>query len=234
MNPAMREYYEKRAAEYDDWWLGAGLFEQRDRPGWYEDVSALIDVLLALPPARTLDLACGTGFLTRHLPGACTASTRARRCSRSRAARCKDDDVRGGRRAGAAAGLSSGSSRRTSTGISTTAQREASWRCPRDELVVVDSALRPDGVPEDWQERVLDDGSRTPSTSAGSPAPGSRRRSAAARCCTTARGSWPSEVRARAPERRALGALAEREVRRERLAAVPGGGEPLGHAPGRA
>src|SRR3954447_11129462 len=72
MNPAMREYYSKRAPEYDDWWLGAGRFEQRDRPGWYEDVSALIDVLLALPPARTLDLACGTGFLTRHLPGAVT------------------------------------------------------------------------------------------------------------------------------------------------------------------
>ena len=33
MNPAMREYYEQRAAEYDDWWLGTGRFEQRDRPG---------------------------------------------------------------------------------------------------------------------------------------------------------------------------------------------------------
>src|SRR5919109_5212250 len=72
MNAAMWAYYEKRAAEYDDWWLGAGLFEQRDRPGWYEDVAALIDVLRALAPARTLDLACGTGFLTRHLPGAVT------------------------------------------------------------------------------------------------------------------------------------------------------------------
>ena len=28
--------------------------------------SAAID---ALPPARTLDVACGSGFLTRHLPG---------------------------------------------------------------------------------------------------------------------------------------------------------------------
>ena len=26
--------------------------------------------------------------------------------------------------------------------------------------MIVDSALRPDGVPETWQERVLDDGSR--------------------------------------------------------------------------
>jgi hypothetical protein len=39
-------------------------------------------------------------------------------------------------------------------------QREAFLALPRDELVIVDSALRPDGVPEDWQERVLDDGSR--------------------------------------------------------------------------
>ena len=40
------------------------------------------------------------------------------------------------------------------------AQREAFLALPRDELVIVDSALRPGGVPEDWQERVLDDGSR--------------------------------------------------------------------------
>jgi ubiquinone/menaquinone biosynthesis C-methylase UbiE len=30
-------------------------------------------VLAALPPARTLDVACGTGFLTRHLRGDLTA-----------------------------------------------------------------------------------------------------------------------------------------------------------------
>ena len=41
------------------------------------------------------------------------------------------------------------------------AQREAFLALPRSaELVVVDSALRPGGVAEDWQERVLDDGSR--------------------------------------------------------------------------
>src|SRR3954454_11421403 len=72
MNPAMREYYEQRAAEYDDWWLGTGLLEQRDRPGWDEDREALIAALQALAPRRTLDLACGTGFLTRHLPGEVT------------------------------------------------------------------------------------------------------------------------------------------------------------------
>ena len=30
----MREYYDRRAPEYDDWYLGPGLFADRDRPGW--------------------------------------------------------------------------------------------------------------------------------------------------------------------------------------------------------
>src|SRR3954469_7628246 len=72
MNHAMRSYYEQRAAEYDDWWLGTGVFAERDRPGWHEDVAGLIAALRALPGARTLDLACGTGFLTRELPGQVT------------------------------------------------------------------------------------------------------------------------------------------------------------------
>ena len=72
MDAAMRDYYEQRAPEYDDWWLGTGLFASRDRPGWDEDVAALQAALAALPPARTLDVACGTGFLTRHLPGELT------------------------------------------------------------------------------------------------------------------------------------------------------------------
>ena len=63
----MRDYYEQRAPEYDDWWRGTGRFEARERPGWHEDVEALKAALSALPPARTLDIACGTGYLTRHL-----------------------------------------------------------------------------------------------------------------------------------------------------------------------
>src|SRR5439155_332001 len=65
----VKAYYDRRAAEYDDWWLGTGLHAARDRPGWAEEVEALVRALASLPPARTLDVACGTGFLTRHLPG---------------------------------------------------------------------------------------------------------------------------------------------------------------------
>lgn len=38
---AMRSYYDQRAAEYDDWWLGRGVFAGRPRPGWSGEVVAL-------------------------------------------------------------------------------------------------------------------------------------------------------------------------------------------------
>jgi ubiquinone/menaquinone biosynthesis C-methylase UbiE len=65
----VKEYYDKRAPEYDDWYLGRGLFEPRDRAGWDAELDRLFAVIGALPPGRTLDVACGTGFLTRHLRG---------------------------------------------------------------------------------------------------------------------------------------------------------------------
>jgi ubiquinone/menaquinone biosynthesis C-methylase UbiE len=65
----MKAYYEARAREYDDWYLGENMYADRVRPGWEDELDALRRTLQALPPARTLDVACGTGFLTRHLPG---------------------------------------------------------------------------------------------------------------------------------------------------------------------
>ena len=65
----MKEYYDARASEYDDWYEGRGGFAARDRPGWEQELAELIRTIAALPPARTLDVACGTGFLTRHLRG---------------------------------------------------------------------------------------------------------------------------------------------------------------------
>jgi SAM-dependent methyltransferase len=65
----VKTYYDRRAFEYDDWWLGRGRFADRERLGWDEEVEVLAELIGALPPARTLDVACGTGFLTRHLRG---------------------------------------------------------------------------------------------------------------------------------------------------------------------
>jgi SAM-dependent methyltransferase len=65
----VKAYYHARAAEYDDWWLGRGSYEGRVRPGWDDELAVLIELLGRLRPAHTLDVACGTGFLTQHLPG---------------------------------------------------------------------------------------------------------------------------------------------------------------------
>jgi ubiquinone/menaquinone biosynthesis C-methylase UbiE len=65
----MKAYYEARAREYDDWYLGVNMYADRVRPGWEAELAGLRGALNALPAARTLDVACGTGFLTRHLPG---------------------------------------------------------------------------------------------------------------------------------------------------------------------
>jgi len=65
----VKVYYDRRAHEYDDWWLGVGLYSERDRPGWEDELEVLERVVAGLLPHRTLDVACGTGFLTRHLQG---------------------------------------------------------------------------------------------------------------------------------------------------------------------
>lgn len=65
----MKAYYHARASEYDEWWLGAGRHAERRRAGWDEARAALESAIRDLPPARTLDVACGTGFMTRHLRG---------------------------------------------------------------------------------------------------------------------------------------------------------------------
>jgi ubiquinone/menaquinone biosynthesis C-methylase UbiE len=65
----VKAYYEARAREYDDWYLGVNHYEDRHRPGWDDELDELRRTIEALPPMRTLDVACGTGFLTRHLRG---------------------------------------------------------------------------------------------------------------------------------------------------------------------
>jgi ubiquinone/menaquinone biosynthesis C-methylase UbiE len=65
----VKEYYERRAPTYDDWYLGNGRYAARDTAAWQADLARLIAAIGALDPCATLDVACGTGFLTRHLPG---------------------------------------------------------------------------------------------------------------------------------------------------------------------
>jgi SAM-dependent methyltransferase len=161
----VKAYYEARAAEYDDWWLGRGLFAERERPGWDEERGSLVAALGELPPARTLDVACGTGFLTQHLPGAVTGLDQSASMLELAAARVPDagfvqsDALR--------LPFADGAFERVFTshfyGHLEEPERErflAEARRVGQELVVVDSALRENVEPVEWQERVLENGSR--------------------------------------------------------------------------
>jgi ubiquinone/menaquinone biosynthesis C-methylase UbiE len=65
LSDATVEYYQRRANEYDatSW----------EHPGVDAHVSERVrDVLRSLPPVDTLDVGCGTGYVSRWLPGKLT------------------------------------------------------------------------------------------------------------------------------------------------------------------
>lgn len=161
----MKTYYDQRAPEYDDWLLGTGLYAELDRPGWHEEVWELERVIAELPPARTLDVACGTGFLTRFLRGHVTGLDQSERMLEIASWRIPDGGVVVGD--GLALPFSDNSFDRVMTGHFyghlNREERErflAEARRVAGELVIIDAALR-DGVEaEEMQERKLKDGSR--------------------------------------------------------------------------
>jgi SAM-dependent methyltransferase len=161
----MRAYYEQRAAEYDDWWLGRGIFAKRDRPGWDDEVRAVLDAVRSLPPARVLDVACGTAFVTRHLRGDVTGLDQSEAMVEIAAARLPHG--RALRGDAVPLPFADDAFDRVFTGSFyghlLEDERErflAEARRVASELIVLDAALRPGGVPEEWQERKLNDGSR--------------------------------------------------------------------------
>ena len=141
------------------------MFAARDRPGWEEDVAALCGVVAALPPARTLDVACGTGFLTRHLRGEVTGLDASE--SMIEIARGRMRDARFVVGDGLSLPFADGEFERVFTAHFydhlQPGERErflGEARRVAGELVVADSALREGVEPVQWQERVLNDGSR--------------------------------------------------------------------------
>jgi ubiquinone/menaquinone biosynthesis C-methylase UbiE len=161
----VKAYYDSRAPEYDEWYLGSGRFAERDRPGWDQEIEALRRTLEALPPAKTLDVACGTGFLTRHLPGEIVGLDQ----SESMLEEARRQAPNATYLSGDALALpfENGSFERVFTGHfyghleqpeRETFLREARRVAP--ELLVVDSAIQPDVPVEEWQERILNDGTR--------------------------------------------------------------------------
>jgi demethylmenaquinone methyltransferase/2-methoxy-6-polyprenyl-1,4-benzoquinol methylase len=162
--PTAPAYYARRASEYDNWYLGRGAFATRDRPGFDDELAAVVATVTSLEPARTLDVACGTGFLTQHLGGEITALDRSSRMleivrQRVPTALCVEAD-------GLKLPFADDAFDRVLTGHFyghlDTAQRTEFLREARrvaHELVVVDASMGHSEVEDGWETRTLDDGS---------------------------------------------------------------------------
>jgi ubiquinone/menaquinone biosynthesis C-methylase UbiE len=119
--------------------------------------------LAALPPSRTLDVACGTGFLTGHLPGDVPGLDRSEAMLRIARARVNGPFVRAD---ALAIPFRMGSFGRVFTGHfyghlrgPSRAEFLHEVRGVASELVILDSIRREDVEAEELQERVLSDGS---------------------------------------------------------------------------
>ena len=164
-NDEMRAHFDQRAAEYDGWWLGTGSFAAHERPGWSAEVEQLIGVVRALPPARVLDVGCGTGFLTRHLRGELVALDQSARMVELAAARMPHARVLQGD--AAPLPFDDGEFDRVFTSHffhHLSPDRRAAFiadaRRVGRELVVVEDVRRADAPAKEWDEPVLSDGSR--------------------------------------------------------------------------
>jgi ubiquinone/menaquinone biosynthesis C-methylase UbiE len=160
---AMREYYDRRAAEYDETvttGLQPAVAAELEREG-----DRLGEALAALPPALTLDVACGTGLFTRHFRGRIVALDRSLAMLRLAGTRLPTAFLV--QSAVPHLPFGTGAFERLVTahfyGHLVEADRLAflaeAARVAR-QLVVVDSASRPGTRPDGWQERRLLDGSR--------------------------------------------------------------------------
>jgi ubiquinone/menaquinone biosynthesis C-methylase UbiE len=163
----VKEYYDRRAPTYDDWYLGRGRHAERAADAWDADLAGLVAAIGALPSLRTLDVACGTGFLTRHLTGEVvgldqSAAMIAEAERQAPAASYVQGDA-------LALPFADGSFERVFTGhfyghLDPDERRRflAEARRVGGELVVVDAAVRPDHEVEEVQERELPDGTTWP------------------------------------------------------------------------
>jgi ubiquinone/menaquinone biosynthesis C-methylase UbiE len=155
----MKEYYDRRADEYDE--TSYGDFG----PEGTREIREIERAIAALPEATTLDVGCGTGYLTRHLRGPIVGldqSERMLRIARVRVPRGRfvradvppipfADEAFDRVFASAFYGHLEEEPRR---------QFLLEARRVGGELVVVDQALREGLAPKGWEERPLLDGSR--------------------------------------------------------------------------
>jgi ubiquinone/menaquinone biosynthesis C-methylase UbiE len=163
----VKEYYDLRAPTYDDWYLGRGRYAARDADAWQRDLAGLVESIEALSPARTLDVACGTGFLTRYLQGEVLGFDQSARMLEIAASQAPHATFRQGD--ALALPFPDDSFERVFTGHfyghldpESRGRFLAEARRVGAELVVVDAAERVDHEREEIQPRELPDGSVWP------------------------------------------------------------------------
>jgi ubiquinone/menaquinone biosynthesis C-methylase UbiE len=159
----MREYYDRRAAEYDETILEGS--DAETVAAFTEELAAVGRVLATLPPARVLDVACGTGLFTRYLRGEVTALDQSE--GMLRIAGTRVPAARLVRAAAPSLPFADLAFDRLCTshfyGHLVEAERVAflaEARRVASELLVIDEAAHAGAQPDGWQERTLRDGSR--------------------------------------------------------------------------
>jgi ubiquinone/menaquinone biosynthesis C-methylase UbiE len=162
----LKEYYHRRAPEYDDWYEGV-FYAGDERESFLRERGRLERLIAGLAPARTLDVACGTGFLTRYLHGEIVGLDQSEAMLSVAREQAPDADYVQGD--AFALPFPDGSFDRLFTGhfyghLEASERddflREAQ-RVAR-ELVVADAARRPGHEPEEWQQRRISDGTSWP------------------------------------------------------------------------
>jgi ubiquinone/menaquinone biosynthesis C-methylase UbiE len=160
----VKEYYDRRAPEYDDWWLGEGLYAPVPA-GWPEERDELMTALTKLSPKRTLDVACGTGFVTSRLPGKLVGLDHS--AAMLRMARQRNPKATFVQGDALSLPFDDGAFERVFAShfyghLEDDERRQflAEARRVAAELVIVDAALHGGEERSEWQERVLKDGSR--------------------------------------------------------------------------
>jgi ubiquinone/menaquinone biosynthesis C-methylase UbiE len=163
----LKEYYHRRAPEYDDWYAGNPYEDPVEQSDFIAERIELEDVLRDLPPAHTLDVACGTGFLTRHLPGDIVALDQ----SEAMLAVARDQAPDATYVIGDAFSLpfANRAFERVFTGhfyghleLDDRNRFLAEVRRVAAEVVVCDAARRARHEPEEWQQRAIADGTTFP------------------------------------------------------------------------
>jgi demethylmenaquinone methyltransferase/2-methoxy-6-polyprenyl-1,4-benzoquinol methylase len=161
----VKAYYHARAQEYDDWWLQRGRFTDRADAAWQAERDRALAAVAALPPRLTLDVACGTGYVTRRLRGEVVGLDQSEAMlTLAREQAQHATFVQGD-------GLDLPFDDRSFDRVFTShfyghledGDRERfldEARRVASELVVLDAALHGGEPRAEWQERVLDNGSR--------------------------------------------------------------------------